>query len=108
MNLDFKDQRAFISGSTSGIGYAIAKSLASLSCEVILNGRTQDSVDTAVDKLYQEVPGAICSGLACDFAQAEQVEALVLALKSVDILVNNIGIYTDQDFFETSEGPETL
>ena len=103
MNLDFKDQRAFISGSTSGIGYAIAKSLASLGCEVILNGRTQDSVDTAVAKLCQEVPGAICSGLSCDFADEEQVDTLVRALKSVDILINNVGIYTDQDFFETSE-----
>jgi len=92
MNLDFKDQRAFISGSTSGIGYAIAKSLASLGCEVILNGRTQDSVDTTVTKLCKETPGVICKGLACDFAKAEQVDALELALESVDILVNNVGI----------------
>lgn len=103
MDLDFKGQRAFISGSTSGIGYAIAKSLALLGCKVILNGRTQDSVDKAVTKLCQEVSGAICLGLVCDFAKAEQVKALVLALESVDILVNNVGIYTDQDFFETSE-----
>jgi len=102
MNLDFKGQRAFISGSTSGIGYAITKSLASLGCEVILNGRTQDSVNKAVTKLCQEVPGTICSGLVCDFAKAEQVDALVGTLEGIDILVNNVGIYTDQDFFETS------
>ena len=69
MNLDFTGQRAFISGSTSGIGYAIAKSLASLGCEVILNGRTQDSVDKAVEKLRKEVPETVCSGLVCDFAK---------------------------------------
>ena len=103
MNLNFKGQRAFISGSASGIGYAIAKSLASLGCEVILNGRTQDSVDKAIAKLYQEVPKAVCSGFACDFAKAEEVDTLVEALEGVDILVNNVGIYTDQDFFETSE-----
>jgi len=102
MNFNFKDQRAFISGSTSGIGYAITKSLASLGCEVILNGRTQDSVNKAVTKLCQEVPGTICSGLVCDFAKAEQVDALVGTLEGIDILVNNVGIYTDQDFFETS------
>jgi NAD(P)-dependent dehydrogenase (short-subunit alcohol dehydrogenase family) len=103
MNFNFKDQRAFISGSTSGIGYAIAKSLASLGCKVLLNGRTQDSVDNAVAKLCQEVPGAGCSGLACDFTQSEQVDALLLALENIDVLVNNVGIYTDQDFFEASD-----
>jgi NAD(P)-dependent dehydrogenase (short-subunit alcohol dehydrogenase family) len=103
MNLNFTGQRAFISGSTSGIGYAITQALASLGCEVILNGRTQDSVDKAVEKLRKETPRAICKGLACDFAKAEQVDALVGALADVDILVNNVGIYTDQDFLETSD-----
>jgi NAD(P)-dependent dehydrogenase (short-subunit alcohol dehydrogenase family) len=56
MNLDFKEQKAFISGSTSGIGFAIAQSLAILGCEVILNGRTQKSVDKAVAKLCQKAP----------------------------------------------------
>jgi len=103
MNLNFKDQRAFISGSTSGIGYAIAQSLAYLGCEVILNGRAQDSVDKAITKLCKEAPGAVCSGLVCDFSETHQVNALVETLEGVDILVNNVGIYTDQDFFETTD-----
>jgi NAD(P)-dependent dehydrogenase (short-subunit alcohol dehydrogenase family) len=103
MNLDFNQQKAFISGSTSGIGYAIAKSLASLGCEVVLNGRTQKSVDNAVTKLRGEAQEAKCSGLVCDFANNSQIDGLVAALGSVDILVNNVGIYTDQDFFETSD-----
>ena len=103
MNLDFKGQRAFISGSTSGIGYAIAQTLTSLGCEVILNGRTQNSVDKAVAKLCHQVPKAVCSGLVCDFAKAEECDTLVEALEGVDILVNNVGIYTDQDFFETTD-----
>jgi short-subunit dehydrogenase len=103
MNLDFNRQKAFISGSTSGIGYAIAKSLASLGCEVVLNGRTQESVDNAIAKLRGEAPEAKCSGLACDFADTAQSDGLVAALGSVDILVNNVGIYTDQDFFDTSD-----
>jgi NAD(P)-dependent dehydrogenase (short-subunit alcohol dehydrogenase family) len=103
MNLDFNRQKAFISGSTSGIGYAIAQSLATLGCEVFLNGRTQESVDNAIAKLRGEVPEAKCSGLVCDFADTSQIDGLVAALGSVDILVNNVGIYTDQDFFDTSD-----
>lgn len=70
MNLDFKEQKAFISGSTSGIGFAIAQSLAIL---------------------------------GCDFADTSQIDGLATALGSVDILVNNVGIYTDQDFFDISD-----
>jgi NAD(P)-dependent dehydrogenase (short-subunit alcohol dehydrogenase family) len=103
MNLDFNRQKAFIIGSTSGIGYAIAKSLASLGCKVVLNGRTQESVDNAIAKLCEEVPEAICSGLVCDFSEPSQIDRLMVALGSVDILVNNVGIYSDQDFFETSD-----
>lgn len=103
MNLDFKEQKAFISGSTSGIGFAIAQSLAILGCEVILNGRAQKSVDKAVAKLCQKAPESKCSGLVCDFADTSQIDGLATALGSVDILVNNVGIYTDQDFFDTSD-----
>jgi NAD(P)-dependent dehydrogenase (short-subunit alcohol dehydrogenase family) len=103
MNLNFNGQKAFISGSTSGIGYAIAKSLASLGCEVVLNGRIQESVDCALVKLREEVPEAKCSGLVCDFADTSQIDTLLDDLGSFDILINNVGIYTDQDFFETSD-----
>jgi NAD(P)-dependent dehydrogenase (short-subunit alcohol dehydrogenase family) len=103
MNLDFKEQKAFISGSTSGIGFAIAQSLAILGCEVILNGRAQKSVDKAVAKLCQKAPESKCSGLVCDFADTSQIDGLATALDSVDILVNNVGIYTDQDFFDISD-----
>ena len=103
MNLDFSRQKAFISGSTSGIGYAIAKSLASLGCEVVLNGRTQGSVDDALVKLREEAPESRCSGLVFDFADTSQIDVLLEDLDSVDILVNNVGVYTDQDFFETSD-----
>jgi NAD(P)-dependent dehydrogenase (short-subunit alcohol dehydrogenase family) len=102
MNLNFNKQKAFISGSTSGIGYAIAKSLAVLGCEVVVNGRTQESVDKALVKLREEVQEAKCSGLVCDFAHTSQIDVSVAALGHADILINNVGIYNDQDFFETS------
>ncbi len=103
MNLNFNGQKAFITGSTSGIGFAIAKSLASLGCEVVLNGRTQESVNKALVKLREELPETHCLGLVCDFADTSQIDALLEDLGHVDILVNNVGIYTDQDFFETSD-----
>jgi NAD(P)-dependent dehydrogenase (short-subunit alcohol dehydrogenase family) len=107
MNLDFRRQKAFISGSTSGIGYAIAKSLASLGCGVVLNGRTQESVDNALVKLRDEIPESRCSGLVCDFANTSQIDALLGDLGNFEILVNNVGIYTDQDFFKTDR-PNSL
>ena len=70
---------------------------------MVLNGRTQESLDKALINLRRELPEADCSGLVCDFANTSQIDALIDDLGSVDILVNNVGIYTDQDFFETSD-----
>jgi short-subunit dehydrogenase len=97
------DKKPSSAAQPQEFGYAIAKSLASLGCEVVLNGRTQESVDNALVKLREEVPEAKCSGLVCDFADTSQIDALIADLGNVDILVNNVGIYTDQDFFETSD-----
>ena len=71
MDLKIKDKTAFVSGSTAGIGLAIAKRLLEEGAQVIINGRSQDSVDKAVQELQTAIKGAQVSGLAADFAKAQ-------------------------------------
>lgn len=93
MDMQLTAKRAFISGSTQGIGYAIAKALLEEGASVVLNGRTGERVETAVRRLEGEVPGASVSGLAADFGRPAEVQRLVASLGTVDILVNNVGVF---------------
>ncbi|TAL24089.1 MAG: SDR family oxidoreductase [Aquabacterium sp.] len=103
MKIDLSGKTALVTGSTAGIGYAIAKGLAESGAEVVLNGRKPAAVDEAVARLKAQVPAAKLRGIAADVGNAEGCTALVAALPAVDILVNNVGIYGPQDFFETPD-----
>jgi NAD(P)-dependent dehydrogenase (short-subunit alcohol dehydrogenase family) len=100
MNIDLSGKTALVTGSTAGIGFAIAHGLAGSGAEVVLNGRSQDRVDAAVAKLKQAVSGAGVRGIAADVATAAGCDELVAALPEVDILVNNAGIFEPKGFFE--------
>ncbi|RMG68693.1 MAG: SDR family oxidoreductase, partial [Bacteroidetes bacterium] len=89
--------------STAGIGLAIAQSLAREGVEVILHGRTRARLEAAMAHIRAELPGARLSGLTADFGEKEAVEALTTRLGTVDILVNNVGIFASQTFAETSD-----
>jgi NAD(P)-dependent dehydrogenase (short-subunit alcohol dehydrogenase family) len=93
MELHLAGKRAFISGSTQGIGYAIARTLLREGAEVVLNGRDDARVEQAARELAAEVPGARVTGIAADFGDAAEVERLLKSLGSVDILVNNVGLF---------------
>jgi NAD(P)-dependent dehydrogenase (short-subunit alcohol dehydrogenase family) len=93
MDLHLTDKRAFVSGSTQGIGYAIARALLAEGASVVINGRDAMRVQDAVRRLEADVPGAAVTGLAADFADAGQVAELVSSLGPVDILVNNVGVF---------------
>ncbi|MFF1529009.1 SDR family NAD(P)-dependent oxidoreductase [Cellulomonas sp. NPDC058312] len=93
MDLGLAGKRAFVSGSTQGIGFAIAQALLREGAEVVVNGRDQDRVRSAVDRLRGEVPEAVVSGIPADFADAAQVEDLLDRLGDVDVLVNNVGVF---------------
>jgi NAD(P)-dependent dehydrogenase (short-subunit alcohol dehydrogenase family) len=94
-----------VTGSASGIGYAIALGLAKEGVKVYINGRSKQKLDRAADKIRSEVSGAEVQGLVADFAKVDEVNELIAALPDVDILVNNVGVYGDQPF-ETTDDAE--
>jgi len=93
MDLHLNGKSAFVSGSTGGIGYAIAAALAAEGVRVTLNGRSDERVLAAVERLRAECPGADVTGVSADFSDPAQVAALLEQLGAIDILVNNVGLF---------------
>ena len=104
MHIDLTRKRAVVSGSTLGIGFAIAQGLASSGAQVVLNGRSQASVDAAKARLLKAVPDARVEGIVADLSRADGIEALLRAVPDTDILVNNLGIFEPKPFEEISDG----
>ncbi|MTV12391.1 MULTISPECIES: SDR family oxidoreductase [Bradyrhizobium] len=100
MKIDLSGKTALVTGSTAGIGNAIAKGLAETGAEVVVNGRGQAKVDAAVAAIAKAVPGAKVRGVAADVSTAAGCKALLAALPEVDILVNNAGIFEPKPFFD--------
>jgi NAD(P)-dependent dehydrogenase (short-subunit alcohol dehydrogenase family) len=100
MDLQLTDKLALVSGSTKGIGLAIATGLAREGANVIINGRPEESVDAAFAKIRQVVPNAKLGGFAGDLANASVVDKLVNNFPAVDILINNLGIFEPKPFEE--------
>ena len=103
MDLDIEGKRALVTGSTAGIGYAIARGLAAEGANVVITGRTPASVDGALAKLRKELPRASAEGVAADCATAQGAEQVFARVPEVDILVNNLGIYARAPFFEIAD-----
>lgn len=103
MHIDLSGKTALVSGSTSGIGFAIARGLAASGAEVVVNGRTQANVDKAVTALKQALPQARVRGVAADVSTAEGCAQLVAGAPAIDILVNNAGIFEPKDFFAIAD-----
>lgn len=97
MDLQLKGKTALVSGSTAGIGYAIARTLAQEGARVIVNGRTQAAVDEAVERIRSET-GAAAEGFAGDLSLAEPAQDLVRRFPDIGILVNNLGIFEPKSF----------
>jgi NAD(P)-dependent dehydrogenase (short-subunit alcohol dehydrogenase family) len=103
MNLGLQGKLAVVTGSTAGIGYAIAAALSDEGARVIINGRTQARVDTAILNLRQRNRGAEFEGVAADLGTIEGVEALLKEAPNADILVNNLGIFEVKPFLEITD-----
>jgi NAD(P)-dependent dehydrogenase (short-subunit alcohol dehydrogenase family) len=100
MDLELRNRRALVTGSTDGIGFAIAKGLAAEGAAVVLNGRGNDGVEQARARLRAAVPAAKAEGVAADAATAAGANAIIARVPTVDILVNNLGIFEAKPFFE--------
>lgn len=98
MDFQINGKIALISGSTAGIGFAIACELAREGAMVVLNGRSQQSVDAALGRLRAQVAGAAVQGVAADLSTPAGCQTLFAACPQVDILVNNLGIFDPQPF----------
>ncbi|WP_293311251.1 SDR family NAD(P)-dependent oxidoreductase [Pedobacter sp. UBA5917] len=103
MDLQLKNKKALVTGSTAGIGFAIALNLAKEGAEVIVNGRTAQRVETSVAQIKAQSGNDKVSGMVADFADAESINALISQLPEIDILVNNVAIFEPKAFVDITD-----
>jgi NAD(P)-dependent dehydrogenase (short-subunit alcohol dehydrogenase family) len=103
MNLQLQNKTALVSGSTQGIGFAIAEALAIEGATVVINSHEPERVDAAIKKLSKTAVGASLIGAAADLSTAKGVQDLQKQVPAVDILVNSVGFYVAKDFLEISD-----
>src|SRR5579863_6684222 len=104
MDLQLVGKRAVVTGSTAGIGFAIAEALAREGCFVVVNGRTDERVSAAVRKLQTSVARGKFEGIAADVGTADGTEKLARLFPDADILVNNAGIFEVKAFEQIDDG----
>ncbi|HZE83167.1 MAG TPA: SDR family oxidoreductase [Puia sp.] len=103
MELKIKNKIALVTGSTAGIGFAIAKYLANEGAKVFINGRTADRVNLAVEHLKKATGNPAIQGIVADFSDKDQIRKLTDQLPEVDILINNVGIFEPKAFNDTTD-----
>lgn len=107
MKIDLSGRTAIVTGSTAGIGFAVARGLSECGAAVVVSGRGRPAVDRAIAALRTGAPGAAVRGVTADLGTAEGCATLVEAEPLADILVNNLGIYGPHDFFEIPDAEWT-
>ena len=107
MKIDLSGKTAIVTGSTSGIGLAIARGLAACGATVVVNGRNRTAVDKAMTEIRVGTPEAEVRGIVADLSTAAGCASLVAAEPACDILVNNVGVYGPQDFFDIPDSEWT-
>jgi len=100
MDLGLRGKIAVVSGSTAGIGLAIATTLAAEGAKVVVNGRTQARVDAALRTIQQGVAGADLRGVAADLGTAAGMDGFLRQVPAADVLINNLGIFEPKPFLE--------
>ncbi len=98
MDLQLNGKKALVTGSTAGIGFAIAHTLAREGASVVITGRTQDRVDNALKRIQQKIGDAKVSGIAADLATSHGSAKCIEAVPDIDVLVNNLGVYEPKPF----------
>ena len=100
MNLKLTGKVVLVTGSTAGIGFAIAQSLASEGAHVFVNGRTQQRVDAALAAIRAHGTDVNVDGIVADFSSSAGADTVIAKLPAVDVLVNNVGIFEPKPFVE--------
>jgi NAD(P)-dependent dehydrogenase (short-subunit alcohol dehydrogenase family) len=103
MIIDLTGKRAVVTGSTAGIGFAIALGLARSGAALVVNGRSRARVDAARQQLLQQIPAAKVEGIAADLSRADGAAEFLRQAGDADILVNNLGIFEPKPFAEISD-----
>jgi NAD(P)-dependent dehydrogenase (short-subunit alcohol dehydrogenase family) len=103
MNLQLDGKKALVTGSTAGIGFAIARSLAREGAAVVITGRTQERVDSAIKGLRSEIPDAKITGVIADLGSLGGANKCIEAVPSVEVLINNLGIYEPKPFEQITD-----
>ena len=103
MNLKLENKTALVTGSTAGIGFAIARSLAAEGTRVIVNGRTEERVSEAIAAILRSRPNAMLESFVADLADAEATIEAARRFPSIDILVNNLGVYEPKPFEQVTD-----
>ncbi|MGN6639111.1 MAG: SDR family NAD(P)-dependent oxidoreductase [Mucilaginibacter sp.] len=103
MDLQLKNKKALVTGSTAGIGFAIARGLAREGAEVYVNGRTTERVESTIKQIREETGNENIHGIPANFSDAKQVAELIARLPEVDILVNNVGIFEAKAFRDITD-----
>jgi NAD(P)-dependent dehydrogenase (short-subunit alcohol dehydrogenase family) len=98
MNLQLNGKKALVTGSTAGIGFAIAALLAREGARVVVNGRSAERVAGAVSRIRAEAAEVEVDGVAADLGTADGADRLIAAVPDLDILVNNVGIFEPKPF----------
>ncbi len=104
MNLQLDGKKTLVTGSTAGIGFAIARALAREGASVVITGRTQQRVDNATEDIRKEIRDAKISGIAVDLATPDGISKCIQVAPAVDVLVNNLGVYEPKPFEQITDG----
>jgi NAD(P)-dependent dehydrogenase (short-subunit alcohol dehydrogenase family) len=103
MLINLTGHKAIVTGSTAGIGRAIAEGLLAAGASVVINGRGHERVANALRELKQTFPDATVAGVAADLATAEGAAAVFAQAPDADILVNNVGTAVPKPFLELTD-----
>lgn len=103
MIINLSGKTAIVTGSTGGIGLAVAKGLADAGATVVISGRHQERVDATLAALRGTQAGALARGVVADLGTAAGCQALIEAEPQADILINNLGIYAVKPFLDISD-----
>lgn len=103
MNIELNGKKALVTGSSGGIGLAIAQGLAEAGAQVVLHGRNADKLKHAADAIVRQQPGAQVSTVQADIATADGAASICAAHPDIDILVNNAGFFEPKSFTEITD-----